>query len=60
MRHPRRYAGLGGAAVGFMIGENPFVAARAQQELGWTPPFDARTAIQRTVTWYQTPRVERV
>ena len=48
-RWPERYAGLGGAAVGFLIGENPYVAARAQQELGWTPPFDARAAIRRAV-----------
>jgi nucleoside-diphosphate-sugar epimerase len=58
LMNPRRYAGLGGAAVGFMIGENPFVAARAQQELGWAPPFDTRTAIRRTVTWYRAPGVD--
>lgn len=58
LRHPRRYAGLGGAAVGFVLGENPFNAARAQQELGWRPPFDARTAIRKTVTWYQAPKGE--
>jgi nucleoside-diphosphate-sugar epimerase len=57
LRHPRRYAGLGGAAIGFMLGENPFVSTRARQELGWTPPFDARSAIRRTVTWYRTLRV---
>jgi nucleoside-diphosphate-sugar epimerase len=48
-RDPVRYAGLGGAAVGFVIGENPYTAARAQQELGWTPPFDTRTGIRRAV-----------
>ncbi len=48
-RDPARYAGLGGAAVGFIVGENPYTAARAQQELGWTPPFDTRTAIRRAV-----------
>ena len=48
-RNPAGYAGLGGAAVGFIVGENPYTAARAQQELAWTPPFDARTAIRRTV-----------
>jgi nucleoside-diphosphate-sugar epimerase len=53
-RDPAGYAGLGGAAVGFIIGENPYTAARAQQELGWTPPFDARSAIRRTVAWYAT------
>jgi nucleoside-diphosphate-sugar epimerase len=49
LRDPAGYAGLGGAAVGFVVGENPYTAARAQQELGWTPPFDPRTAIRRTV-----------
>ena len=48
-RDPAGYAGLGGAAVGFIVGENPYTAARAQQELGWTPPFDTRTAIGRAV-----------
>jgi 2-alkyl-3-oxoalkanoate reductase len=52
-RRPARYAGLGGAAVGFLIGENPYFAARAQQELRWTPPFDARAAIRLTVAWYR-------
>jgi nucleoside-diphosphate-sugar epimerase len=51
-RDPARYAGLGGAAVGFIVGENPYTVARAQQELGWTPAFDARTAIHRTVRAY--------
>jgi nucleoside-diphosphate-sugar epimerase len=49
LRHPARYAGLGGAAVGFLVGENPYSSARAQRELGWTPPFDARAAIRRAV-----------
>jgi 2-alkyl-3-oxoalkanoate reductase len=53
-RDPAGYAGLGGAAVGFITGENPYTAARAQQELGWTPPFDTRTAIRRAVAWFQT------
>jgi nucleoside-diphosphate-sugar epimerase len=48
-RDPARYAGLGGAAVGFIIGENPYSAARARAELGWVPPFDARAAIRRAV-----------
>ena len=48
-RDPSGYAGLGGAAVGFIMGENPYTDARVQQELGWTPPFDTRTAIKRTV-----------
>jgi nucleoside-diphosphate-sugar epimerase len=49
LRDPARYAGLGGAAVGFIVGENPYTAARAREELAWTPPFDARTAIRRAV-----------
>ncbi|HEV8266201.1 MAG TPA: NAD-dependent epimerase/dehydratase family protein [Gemmatimonadales bacterium] len=55
---PHRYAGLGGAAVGFLIGENPYSAARARQELGWQPPFDARAAIRRSVTWHTRHRVD--
>jgi nucleoside-diphosphate-sugar epimerase len=53
-RDPVRYAGLGDAAVGFIVGENPYTAARVQQELGWVPPFDTRTAIRRAVAWFQT------
>ncbi|HEV8303803.1 MAG TPA: NAD-dependent epimerase/dehydratase family protein [Gemmatimonadales bacterium] len=53
LRHPRRYAGLAGAAVSFIVGENPYVAARARQDLGWTPPYDARAGIQRAVAWFQ-------
>lgn len=49
LRHPGRYSGLGGAAVSFITGENPYTAARVQQELRWTPPFDTRTAIRRSV-----------
>ncbi len=52
-RDPTRYAGLGGAAVGFVVGENPYLVARAQQELKWTPPFNARDAVRRTVAWYR-------
>ena len=48
-RDPAGYGGLGADAVGFITGENPYTAARAQRELGWTPPFDTRTAIQRSV-----------
>lgn len=48
-RDPVKYAGLSGAAVGFIMGENPYTDARVQQELGWTAPFDTRTAIRRSV-----------
>ncbi|MEX2155473.1 MAG: NAD-dependent epimerase/dehydratase family protein [Gemmatimonadales bacterium] len=49
---PRRYAGLASAAVWFLVGENPYVTERIRAELGWTPPLDARAAIQRSVTWF--------
>lgn len=52
LRHlvrPGRYAGLGGAAIAFLLGENPYSTARIGAELGWTPPFDTRTAIARAV-----------
>jgi len=49
-RDPVGYAGLGSAAIGFIVGDNPYTAARAQKELKWTPPFDTRTAIRRAVT----------
>jgi len=53
LRDPASYAGLGGAAVGFITGENPYTAARAQQELGWTAPFDTRTGIRRAVAGFR-------
>ena len=46
---PRRYTGLAGAAVSFIVGENPYATARIRAELGWEPPFDARTAIARAI-----------
>jgi nucleoside-diphosphate-sugar epimerase len=46
---PGRYAGLGSAALSFVLGENPFSTERIRTELGWTPPFDTRTAIARSV-----------
>ena len=48
-RNPSAYAGLGAAAVSFITGENPYTDARVLQELGWTAPFDTRTAIRRSV-----------
>lgn len=53
LRHPGRYSGIGGAAVSFITGENPYTDARVQQELGWTPPFDTRTAIRRAVGGFE-------
>jgi nucleoside-diphosphate-sugar epimerase len=49
---PGRYAGLAAAAVWFLVAENPYVAERIRAELGWTPPFDARAAMQRSVRWF--------
>jgi hypothetical protein len=46
---PGRYAGLGGAAVSFILGENPYAIDRIRTELGWSPPFDTRAAILRSV-----------
>jgi nucleoside-diphosphate-sugar epimerase len=54
LRDPARYGGLGGAAVWFLIGENPFDTERARRELGWVPPYDTRAAIQRTVAGFAT------
>jgi nucleoside-diphosphate-sugar epimerase len=53
LRDPAGYAGLGSAAVGFVIGENPFTDARTRHELGWVPPLDTRTAIRRTVGGFE-------
>jgi 2-alkyl-3-oxoalkanoate reductase len=47
---PGRYSALGNAAMSFILGENPYSIERIRAELGWTPPFDTRTAILRTVT----------
>lgn len=46
---PGRYAGLGGSAVSFLLGENPYPIDKIRDELGWTPSFDTRTAIVRSV-----------
>jgi nucleoside-diphosphate-sugar epimerase len=46
---PGRYAGLGSAALSFILGENPYSTERIRTALGWTPPFDTRTAIARSV-----------
>jgi 2-alkyl-3-oxoalkanoate reductase len=48
---PGRYTALGNAAMSFILGENPYSAERIHTELGWTPPFDTRTAIKRAVQW---------
>ena len=46
---PGRYTALGNAAMSFILGENPYPIERIRSELGWTPPFDTRAAIIRSV-----------
>lgn len=50
---PGRYPGIGGSAVRFLAGENPFVAERARRELGWRPVVEPREAVRRTVAWLE-------
>ncbi len=45
---PGRYTALGNSAMSFILGENPYSVERIRGELGWTPPFDTRTAILRS------------
>ena len=52
---PGRYTALGNAAMSFILGENPYSIERIRTELRWTPPFDTRTAIQRTVAETKSP-----
>jgi nucleoside-diphosphate-sugar epimerase len=52
---PGRYSALGNAALSFILGENPYSVERIRTELGWTPPFDARTAINRSVAETKSP-----
>lgn len=54
---PGRYAGLGTAAIAFVLGENPYSTERMRTELGWSPPFDTRSAIARSVTGLNGRRV---
>ncbi|HXI34937.1 MAG TPA: NAD-dependent epimerase/dehydratase family protein [Gemmatimonadales bacterium] len=53
---PGRYPGIGGSAVRFLAGENPFVAERARRELGWRPVVEPREAVRRTVAWLERGR----
>ena len=56
---PGRYGGVAHGAVHFLAGDNPYRSDRARDELGWRPPVEPRTAIERTVRWLQeneTPR----
>ena len=50
---PGRYPGIGGSAVRFLAGENPFVAERVRRELGWRPVVEPREAVRRTVAWLE-------
>lgn len=52
---PGRYTALGNAAMSFILGENPYSIDRIRDELGWTPPYDTRTAIIRTVSKTKSP-----
>jgi len=52
---PGRYTALGNAAMSFILGENPYSVERIRSELGWTPPFDMRTAIFRSVQQNKSP-----
>jgi nucleoside-diphosphate-sugar epimerase len=52
---PGRYAGLGAAAIEFILGENPYSIERIRRELGWSPPFDTRTAILRSTRKNNSP-----
>ncbi|MGH7569954.1 MAG: NAD-dependent epimerase/dehydratase family protein [Gemmatimonadales bacterium] len=45
---------LARAGLSFATGENPYVAERAREELGWRPPFTPGQAIERTVRWFLT------
>ena len=52
---PGRYTALGNAAMSFILGENPYSMERIRTELGWTPPFDTRTAIARAIAQTKSP-----
>ena len=52
---PGRYTALGNAAMSFILGENPYSVERIRTELGWTPPFDTRTAIRRSARETKSP-----
>jgi len=52
---PGRYTALGNAAMSFILGENPYSIERIRTDLGWTPPFDTRAAIKRTVAETKSP-----
>lgn len=48
---PGAYPGLGGAAVRFLVADNPYTADRARRELGWTPVVAPADAVRRAVRW---------
>jgi len=43
------------AAVRFLAGENAYSSARARHVLGWTPPFPAAEAVERTGAGFRSP-----
>jgi len=49
---PRRYAGLGRAAVAFATADNPYTTERLRRELAWEPRIPTPEAIARTVRWF--------
>jgi nucleoside-diphosphate-sugar epimerase len=51
LARPGRYGGVAHGAVHFLAGDNPYRSDRARAELGWRPPVEPRTAIERTVRW---------
>jgi nucleoside-diphosphate-sugar epimerase len=52
---PGRYSALANAALSFILGENPYSVDRIRDELGWSAPFETRTAILRTVAQNKSP-----
>lgn len=40
-------------AVQFLAGDNPYVSARAERELGWQPAVSPADAVERTARWYR-------
>lgn len=47
--NPSGYAGIGDAAVAFLTRDNPYTSRKARTALGWSPPWDTRAAMTRTV-----------
>lgn len=52
MIDPKKYAGFGASAVGFLSEGNPYRSERARSELGWLPSTPPEEAIARSVRWF--------